>query len=387
MGHTVETTATSNNEKHEWDDGIYIGISSGHARSTVLASSRHGTQLAVVCSDSLNTHADTYDVVAYRLARLLGLLCERIGIDKCDLMRRTLRLVLAVPEVATEGDQALAQICLKMSGWTDIAKAQIADDTWAMLVAGTGTYEGVCAYSGTGASVLVGLDNVRGKSYKIDGRGPVLGDFGSAFQLATDMFRFFCRSCDRGVIPPLFDEFLHAEPEIGDIDGVQKWFDVLLMMHPHSWRAMFARSAEVVLKAADGNPPDPDAVALVEDAAGRMAESIELATTRGGAMVRSLPVVFHGWMFERSSLFREEVMRIVRKITRGSVSMSVFRTVVGANLIATSSISAPPASLMVSNTWTAVNSLPPDEQELLRYPSSILASAPEGLASISTAAP
>ena len=311
-----------------------IGISGGHSSSTALAVTPDGDALAAVPGESLNFHTFHHDVVTQRLESLLDSLARRLCIERKVLLDAADRTVVAFPGAATKEDQALAEVCVQAAGLVDKDKHEIADDTWAGLVAGTGSLCGVCAFAGTGASVFVGRGQVAGKPNKIDGWGPIIGDFGSGFELAVEMFRLFGRSYDQGQMPRLFYDVRTEFPKIRSDKHTQKWFDTLFMVHHDSWRITFAETARVATHEADSPDPDPVAVRLVTAAAENMAESIEIAIKRCAPDVNDLRIVFQGGMFRYSALYTNVVASRIRHLTTGQVSLSRFRPVVGAALMA-----------------------------------------------------
>jgi N-acetylglucosamine kinase-like BadF-type ATPase len=310
-----------------------IGVSGGHTESSVCLFSEEPSRAVCATGDSLNLHTFPYQTVVNRLDILLDKLADRAGQSLEDIQARVDEFVLALPGAAYDEDQELARLCLHRSTWTPVRKCRIVDDTWAGLVGGTLQTKGICAFAGTGASIYVGFGEWKAKPNKIDGWGPVLGDFGSGFQLVVDFFRRLGRRYDEGKIMPLFEE-LGSRMEISDIDEVQRWFDARYIVYPNDWRIRFANLAFIVTEAADRTPnPDLDAVDLVRESAMQMVESIKIATQRFPDSVK-LPLVFQGGMFEYSSLYRNTVEQEVGQFMKGPIGMAKYRPVVGAFLMA-----------------------------------------------------
>jgi N-acetylglucosamine kinase-like BadF-type ATPase len=181
----------------------------------------------------------------------------------------------------------------------------------------------------------VGIGTFSGsRRYKFDGWGPILGDFGSGFQLAVDLVRFLAREFDHERVPPIFQDVLSIEPQINDLESLQLWFDGLYLAYPDAWRIRFARLASAVTTAADRSDPDPDARRLVEESALGMAKTIEIAFQRHELDTEGLPLVFQGGMFEHSELYRQTVINQVARKCGTVGAPGRFRTAAGALLMA-----------------------------------------------------
>jgi len=351
---------------------LLIGISGGHTKSVGLAVSEDFSLLKVVCGPSLNLHTYPYEQVLFRFEELTAILARRLGLQVDEMRDQTSRLVISMPGAGTSDDQDLVNYCLSLAGWKEAGKTLVVDDTWAGLVAGTLSYTGTCAFAGTGASIYVHVDEENnagqpfgyGKPYKIDGWGPTIGDFGSGFQLVTDMFRMFNRSYDSGKSSELFSAVVRLEPAIKDIRNAQRWFDSIYIVHPTDWRVKFARLAAAVTAAADPPNPDPDAMVLVQGAANAMVESISIALEKF-PKAKELPIVCQGGMFEHSRLYLDLVSQAVKKIAGGPFYLSFFRPVVGAIIIALAGPEGLPGLPKVQNLHTRITALAPDERLLL----------------------
>ena len=319
-------------------ESIYLGINAGHTRSVAIAVDDNLDIIGLVSGESLNLHTYPHVVVSRRFEHLLEKLARNLNISLRDLLDHTSRISISMAGASTKGDQALVKVCLLQPYWSQDMKFKILDDTWAGLIAGTFSTNGTCVFAGTGASVYVNDNSGEeeifyGKPHKIDGWGPLIGDFGSGFQLATHMFRFFGRELDKSGCPELFNRLLEKEPSIRRIEDAQRWFDALYIMNPHDWRIKFGKLAEVVTISADACPSDQGATELVKKVANEMVESIKIALDRF-PNARKLPVVLQGGMFEHSELYREIVIDSVKQLIDNKVYLSKLRPVVGALLLA-----------------------------------------------------
>lgn len=350
---------------------LYIGVFGGHQKSTAVAI-RDSAICCCVTGKGLNLHSIQHLKVTNRLGVLLTSLAEKLGLSHTALREQTTRLVLALPGAATKFEKEIAETCLLLNGWNNRSQYSIADDTWAGLIAGSLDRRGICVFAGTGAAVFVGLgdfpeDNTR----KIDGWGHILGDFGSGFQLALEMFRLIGRLLDKGQSSPLFDDLLRAERSICGVEDLQRWFDQLYVVHRDDWRIRFAELAAVVTAAADRQEDaDSDAVRLVNKAAEGIAESIGIAIERFAPVSLELPIVLQGGMFEYSCLYRHRVAEILRRKYPNEIVMASFRPVVGAGLMACAEDFILPPSELRQRVTESIGALSAGEQETLLYPSS-----------------
>jgi len=289
---------------------IFIGLNGGHHTSSALAYAPESDVLSMATGQSLNMHRLPLNVILYRLDKLLTDLCSRVGMANTDALylAATGRMVISLPGAGLADDQDYASAIVRHAGCKN---ARIVDDTWAGLFEETLEESGICAFAGTGASVCVAMGEfVPGKVHKIDGWGPVIGDYGSGFQLVTDFFRWLGRELDLKHASPLFDEVRKLRPDIRSLEHVQRWFDMLYLGGNQEWPAEYAAIAKAITLAADREDnPDRDACCLVEKCAHDMVTSIQIALTRFGGQSQGMPLVFQGGMFWHSRLYRDTVAR------------------------------------------------------------------------------
>lgn len=326
---------------------LCIGISGGHNRSQAIA--LRGTQVVgTAVGKSLNHHVYGLEALFERTELLLEGLRKETGHGSLEeLVNDTRRITVSLPGVTDERPSEK----LAAMPWSTEDCLQVVDDTWAGLMGGTLDRTGVCAIAGTGASVFVGLGEFPfplGKPWKLDGFGPILGDWGSGFRLATRFLEEYGWHYDRfgnQELIPLFDELLAAEVGIKTVDGVQRWFDDLRTSRPHDWHIEFAMVAAVVTNAAEREKRDPFAVDLVKESARQLARTIQIGLTRAERAlvkreerrltVESLKVVCIGGQFWHSTVYFDEVKKAVGETFRNNeVILAKFTPVVGAALMA-----------------------------------------------------
>jgi N-acetylglucosamine kinase-like BadF-type ATPase len=293
---------------------VYLGISGGHHESVAYyydAVSGHLSHRYT--GPPINPHNPPYDRATINLETLLEPVWSHLKVRSLKALReRCSAIALALPGVGTDGDQKSFRHFLDGIGWKVNPRLALIDDTWAGLFAETLTASGVCAFAGSGASVFVGLGEfVADKKYKIDGWGPVIGDFGSGFRLMQSFFLRMNRFQDLNpeVEPPLFTQ-LRQNPKFNmpRLVDIQRWFDIQLEQGIE-WKITFASLAEAItLSAASADECSILAKELVGESAREMAESIRIALMRFPAETAMLPIVFQGGMFQNSEFYRNIVL-------------------------------------------------------------------------------
>lgn len=320
---------------------MILAINGGHTHSTAI--SYGDNQFDVVHGKSLNHHLfHSFDTVAPRISELLQDLAARRNMNLNQMADVTERFVISIPGAASEADQAIVHATIVKAGWPfdQTAKLDVIDDTWAGLIAGTHSFRGICATAGTGASVYVGKGDHSdpfgaNKDSKIDGWGCIIGDFGSGFQLAVEMFRRLNRRLDWGEGATVFEEeILKTDPELTKVVDVQEWFDLTRRAAGKnlSWILRFAKFGETVCKLADHPFDNKEAQVLIDRAADDFIESILIA--HNVAKDATLPIVLQGGMVEHCERYRNRVISNLLEKHGILASLSAHRPVFGALLYA-----------------------------------------------------
>jgi len=172
-------------------------------------------------------------------------------------------------------------------------RALITTDLHPLLYANAGNEPGILAIAGTGSSVL-GQDG-KGRIIQAGGRGHVLGDAGSAYQLAVAALRAAARSVD-GIDPPTV--LADALPAAAGVAG----FSELTPWSIASGKAAIAALARTVADVAVQG--DVAARACVANQAEALAAQVQAVRARLGVPDK-IPVFLAGGLFERCDLFRE----------------------------------------------------------------------------------
>jgi N-acetylglucosamine kinase-like BadF-type ATPase len=293
-------------------DRFYLGLSGGHTKSVAVAyDAASGALTNKVYGQAINIHRLPRTEVIRRLDNILFTLARELGLQALtQLQTFAKKAVFAFPGAGHPYDIEVARHIVEQQGWARGAFV-VLDDTWAGLYEMTLQERGICAFAGTGASVCVAQGQFGpGKVLKFDGWGPIIGDFGSSFQLAVDFFRMLRRRLDNEASCLLLARIVADFEELKGPEGVQPWLDHMLHRRHEDWSAEFAKFAQTITKAArDPGAPDADACELVRNCAAQMAETINIAIQRASA--RSLPLVLQGGLFLNSSLYRDTVRKTI----------------------------------------------------------------------------
>jgi N-acetylglucosamine kinase-like BadF-type ATPase len=322
-----------------------LGINGGHQRASALLYV-HGERLIRTAhlDNSLNIHAVGVEATKSRLADFLTHILSENGISRNTFKSRLKRLVVAFPGAALEYDHKLAKKTVDTALLRN-AEIEIVDDTWAGLFSHTLERRGICAFAGAGASVSIANGSfVRSKEHKIDGWGPLIGDFGSGFDLVTRYFRGLGRIRDTNLKSALFaliQQHCKTTIPIKHIDQVQPWFDVFVKQHSSEWRAHFSELAIPILRAADHLLPASDdakeeARVLVIETAKLMYQSIGLAIERFNDDFKRqpIPIVLQGGIFRNSKTYATFIKSKIKRLYGNDSILATRKPVHGALLLA-----------------------------------------------------
>ncbi|GAC1406577.1 MAG: BadF/BadG/BcrA/BcrD ATPase family protein [Candidatus Velthaea sp.] len=184
----------------------------------------------------------------------------------------------------------------------------------------------VVVIAGTG-SVAYG-ERADGTSVRIGGYGYLFGDEGSSFALARAALTHAMAEDDRGVRTRI-GEAATAFFDVPDVRALARAFYLRRIDRPGL--ATFAR---VVLDAA--RLGDPEANALVDDAAHALASLATIALERMDANNRSIPVAFIGGMMQNAALSERTRNHLALLAAHAVVVAPLHSPAIGAALLAVS---------------------------------------------------
>ena len=320
---------------------IAIGIGSTHLCTYAYVLHRPTSRMYSSVGPALNRHAIQDNEFTSRLLKIFTSLHQDAARDGNDLRRQRANVVISLPGVALPGQQKGALLCCHSVFRPSLFEVTVLDDTWASLFAETLDINGISAIAGVGASVCIAQDGFQlDEDFKIDGWGPVIGDFGSAFDISVQYFRGLNRKKDAtpseacSIFPLIKNEFSRTPFRMTSPVNIQNWSDGVAASVGSEWRAVFSRTARAIAHAADVPiAPIPEAVDLIIDAANAFSHTITLAVERARSFgMRPARVVLHGELCFWSSLYVTRVATAVRDSTNVDVVFSRFGPALGAFL-------------------------------------------------------
>ncbi|TXT36046.1 MAG: hypothetical protein FD138_1118 [Planctomycetota bacterium] len=337
-------TSVATAEKHASNpmEVVYFGIGSTHLASQAYAYFPARNTLLDASERPLNKHAIKDNEFTSRMLNLFIQLESKAGRDGFDINHIATNVVISLPGAALRDQQDSA-----LNGVADIflgTDITIIDDTWATLFAETLTTKGICAIAGVGSSACICLDGfpVDDKFYKIDGWGPVIGDFGSAFDLSVEYYRRLNRLSDQTprrdcpLFPAVKKLYSTTSFPLADPVAVQDWCDGIVSSISSEWRGEFSKTAKAIAAVAD-QPQSKDeqehSCQLIDRASRDFIDTISLAIHRSEKFgAASLPVVLHGEMFEWSLKFRQSVISSIETKHTVRPTVSNYGPAIGALL-------------------------------------------------------
>ncbi|MCC6794418.1 MAG: N-acetylmuramic acid 6-phosphate etherase [Candidatus Hydrogenedentes bacterium] len=183
----------------------------------------------------------------------------------------------------------------------NVERVVVTTDVHAHLIANAGRHAAALVIAGTGSSVAV--RDANGFTSLFGGRGPILGDEGSAFDLAVRALRTSVATQDREVSPPdLLRELLRAANLIHEDD--------LVAWCASAKKEEIARLAEVVLILA--NRGETLSLSCAEEGAKALGVVVESAVQRAELGLKA-PIFLAGGLFESSFLYREMFARALKE--------------------------------------------------------------------------
>ena len=216
-----------------------------------------------------------------------------------DSANRPLRVLAGIAGLATQRQRVLTAQALREALSAPLVVTTT--DLHPLLIAACGAGDGVLAVAGTGSAVLV--RNRWGKILRLGGRGPLLGDDGSAWRLAVEALRAACAWQDGTGPETLLSERLLAALRA-------RWVDELVEWAVTAGKRTVATLAPIVTECAENG--DFVARGIVEDQARRLAALVVSGAEKLG-LGDGARCFIHGGVFARSPLFLDAFRDNVRQ--------------------------------------------------------------------------
>ena len=275
---------------------LFLGIEGGATKTTGVVTNEALRVLARRVGGPTNVHAVGRKAAWNALIELVDGLLTASHIGPEDLAAAA----FCIAGIRTEEDRrAWHSFARKLNLGCRIA---VTHDAAAGVAAGSPDEVGVLVVCGTGS--LVYARRADGAERFVGGRGPLLGDEGSGFDIGHRALRAALRSADGRGQKSLLE---HLVPERLNLDGL----DALV-----PWVSPFAKErvasvAPIVFEAAEAG--DGVARQIVEGAVGELARAVEVAI-RGLWPPGDVPrVILYGGVLRAQSAMRSALAAAIRR--------------------------------------------------------------------------
>ena len=283
---------------------LFLGVEGGATRTTGALIDGDLRVIAECDGGPSNVHAvgevQALDVVR----RIVGGLREAAA-DRWQAVRAA---AFCMAGLRTRADRAVWQRIADQAGVP--GPVFLAHDALASLAAGSPRLSGILIVSGTG-SVVYGR-TADGRDHRVGGRGPILGDEGSGFDIGRRALRAAARAADGRGPATALETVIPKRLGLDAVDDLVPW------LSPFAKDGV-AGLAPIVFEAAS----DGDAVArdILDDAARRLACGVEAVVGRlwpGEGSEGPPRVVFSGGVLRAQPGFRQALTDMIAPAVRGA---------------------------------------------------------------------
>ena len=236
---------------------FYLGLEGGATRSTGVLTDPDLNVLARYVGRPTNIHAVGREAAWAAATEILLHLLLEAGVGKDSITASA----LCIAGVRREADRRAWRHIVGKMGLD--CPATITHDAAAGLAAGSPDQTGVLAVCGTGA--LVYGRRADGAEKFAGGRGPILGDEGSGFDIGQRGLRAAVRAADGRGEPTLLQRLIPERLKLKGLDDLVPW------VSPFA-KDRVASVAPIVFEAAGAG--DEVAAGIVEGAAEELAQSV-----------------------------------------------------------------------------------------------------------------
>jgi len=281
---------------------LFLGVEGGATRTTGVVTDDQMRVLARAATGPTNVHA-----VGEAAARgaLLGLFAE-VLVPAGARLDSLAGAAFCIAGVRGDADRRQWRRILNRLGVR--GPAVITHDAAAGLAAGSPDQTGVLVVCGTGS--LVYGRRADGAERFVGGRGPILGDEGSGFDIGQRGLRAAIRSSDGRGEPTALERLIPERLALSGLDELVGW------VSPFA-RDRVAAVAPVVFEAAVTG--DQIARSVVEAAVGELASSVAIAARYLWPPPAQLErVVFWGGVLRNQPLMRDALAEAVRAFAPGA---------------------------------------------------------------------
>lgn len=302
-------------------DEVKISIAGSHVDSkSVITVGGNRLVNEPILGPCLMRHRRDDAAWSSNLGKVAKILSEKIT----SLEFRRLRIVVTLPGVHENDERE--DVARHLQQWFKASEVAVIDDTLAAALPWSGDTLIVSAIADYGASV--GIVKNQSLIRKIDGIGPLFGDFGSAFRIASVYLSLLSRKTDAGIDCPLY-------PLVKDnFDGMSliQFSNIMLSAYPDDWAQEISRIGFQILEAGDNRQICKDtrkvARRVIRKAARQFARSSHIAIEHAKQYTASPIIVVSGEVFKRSRYFtkfiKHEIQRYgITRVIESQIDVSV----------------------------------------------------------------
>ncbi len=303
---------------------LLLGVEGGATRTTGVLTDGELRVIARHVSGPSNLYAVGEEDAAGALSDILVRLLPKGGADRDNVVAG-----ICIAGIRTEADRrAWRRILRKRCRFG--APAILTHDAAAGLAAGSPDETGILVVCGTGS--LVYARRADGTERFVGGRGPLLGDEGSGFDIGHRALRAALRSADGRGPKSLLERLIPKRLGMAALDELVPWTS------PFDKRRV-ASVAPIVFEAAETG--DPAAQRIVGDAVGELAGAVEVAARAlWPSLAAPFRVVFSGGVLRGQAAMRAALAEAIRRFAPNAVcSLPEVEGAVGAARIALRAVS------------------------------------------------
>ncbi|EGC37958.1 hypothetical protein DICPUDRAFT_46126 [Dictyostelium purpureum] len=285
---------------------VFIGVDGGGTKTLTLAVNNEGKELSRHVSPCSNYHSVGEDLAKASIYEGIRFVLNQIKRENED----------------KEEDVQVKSICLGMSGvdreedkkmvigWISEllgpnVPCKIYNDAIIALASGTdGHLFGIVVICGTGC-ISLGF-NKDGQTTRSAGWGPLLGDYGSGYQIGYDILRHVLRAKDETGPKTSLTKVLLERLNLTKEDSLISWaYDP----KNQNWQK-FAQLSTLAFEQA--NAGDEIAILILNDAANALFEYISSIVKKLNLANEPFPLIFAGGNIERKSMFSDLLIEKIK---------------------------------------------------------------------------
>ena len=283
---------------------LVIGVEGGATRTTGVLVEGGLQVIAEHVAGPSNVHAVGEAGALAAVTEVVSGLRQEAG----DRWREVRGSAFCMAGLRAEADRAVWRRIVTEAGAP--GPVHLTHDAVASLAAGSPDVTGVLVISGTGSIVYGRAED--GREHRVGGRGPVLGDEGSGFDIGRLALRAAASAADSRGPATALGHLIPARLGLAGLDDLIAW------VSPFA-KDRIASVAPIVFEAAAGG--DDVAEGIIRTAAGELARGVEAVIARlwpGRDREGPTCAVLSGGVLRAQAGFRQMLTAMIADVTRGA---------------------------------------------------------------------